>query len=291
MSSQSLISVGIPVYNSEKTISRCLESILGQTHLNVEIIISDNNSTDRTFEICKSYAKKDARVVVYKQESNIGPARNFAFVLEKSSGEFFCWVGSDDVRSSDFLQLNYTFLENNLGAVASTSPHEFLNYSSQPIVGKAFSLCGEFNVRVTKFLSDPWNSHALFYSLYRRKYLDNYPKLGQNFFGWDWAIIFYVSIFGNMHRVNQGLISLQSGGQSDRPDALKMSGVKGMKYLYPLSNFASLVLVATFKTQPLLLFSELRLLTFLHFQIMKYEYQLMKHKFKMQVKMFAPLDE
>ena len=283
MNRQNLISVGVPVYNAEKTISRCLDSIINQSYSNLEIIISDNNSTDRTLEICKSYADVDSRIILIKQESNIGPARNFAYVLERSRGTYFCWVASDDMRSADFLQLNHEFLANNPEAAASTSPHEFLVNSSESILGKSLSLCGEFDFRVGKFLSDPWNSHALFYSLYKKEKLQDYPKLGENFLGWDWAIIFYVSLFGNFHRINQGMISLESGGQSNRHDALRMSGVKGVKYLYPLSNFVFFVLITTWRKKPSLLLQELKPLTFLSLRILRYEYQLLKHKLKLQV--------
>ena len=283
MNRQNLISVGVPVYNAEKTISRCLDSIINQSYSNLEIIISDNNSTDRTLEICKSYADVDSRIILIKQESNIGPARNFAYVLERSHGTYFCWVASDDMRSTDFLQLNHEFLANNPEAAASTSPHEFLVNSSESILGKSLSLCGEFDFRVGKFLSDPWNSHALFYSLYKKENLQDYPKLGENFLGWDWAIIFYISLFGNFHRINQGMISLQSGGQSNRHDALSMSGVKGVKYLYPLSTFVFFVIITTWRKKPSLLLKELKPLTLLSLRILRYEYQLLKHKLKLQV--------
>jgi glycosyltransferase involved in cell wall biosynthesis len=280
MFEQHLISVGIPVYNGEKTIARCLNSILSQTHRNLEIIISDNNSDDRTFEICRFYAELDSRVVLIRQETNIGPAGNFAYVFEKSRGKYFCWVASDDMRSADFLEHNLRFLEMNPLAAASTSPHIFISGSVEAVSGKPFSLSGSLTNRVLDFLRDPWSSHALFYSLYRRDSLCCFPKLGQNFLGWDWAIVFYVLRQGNMNRIHEGLISLQTGGQSDRSDALRMSGVKGIKYIYPLSNFVHFVLLSSFKHKPSLVVKEFSLLCKLNLRILKYEYSLLKHKLR-----------
>ena len=286
MLEQNLISVGIPVYNGEKTITRCLDSILAQTHRNLEIIISDNNSNDRTFEICRSYAELDSRIILIKQEANIGPAGNFAYVFEKSRGKYFCWVASDDMRSSDFVEHNLSFLENNPLAAASTSPHKFFTGSFEAVSGMPFSLSGSLTSRVLDFLRDPWNSHALFYSLYRRDCLSSFPKLGQNFLGWDWAIIFYVLQHGSMDRIHEGLISLQTGGQSDRSDALRMSGVKGIKLIYPLSNFVHFVLFSTFKRKPSLVFKEFYPLCILNLRILKYEYFLLKHKLRIFLKKF-----
>lgn len=284
MSQQILISVGIPVYNAEKTISRCLESILYQTYSNLEIVISDNNSTDRTFEICKSYSEMDSRIILIRQEVNIGPAGNFATVFENSHGTYFCWVASDDYRSQDFVELNHDFLENNQSAAASTSPHEFLVNSTELIRGRAMSLCGILDSRVENFLQNPWNSHALFYSLYRRESIMDFPKLGENFFGWDWAIIFHTLLHGNMHRIEKGLIYLQSGGQSDRTNALRMSGVSGLKYLSPLVDFSHFVLISIFKIQPFLCLRVVKLLSILSFKIFRYEYFLVKHLIKLKLK-------
>ena len=74
-----LISIGIPVFNCEKTIKHVLESLLNQTYKNIEIIISDNCSTDKTKMICKKF--KDKRIKFYKQIKPIEFTKNFEFVL------------------------------------------------------------------------------------------------------------------------------------------------------------------------------------------------------------------
>lgn len=65
------ISIIVPVYNSEKHIEQCVDSLLDQTHSNIEIILIDDGSTDRSGEICSMYAEKDARVI-YKYQENQG---------------------------------------------------------------------------------------------------------------------------------------------------------------------------------------------------------------------------
>ena len=88
-------SVIIPVYNVEKYINRCLKSILSQRYNDLEIILIDNGSTDRSGSICDIYANEDANISVYHIENHgVGSARNFG--LSKARGEFICFVDSDD---------------------------------------------------------------------------------------------------------------------------------------------------------------------------------------------------
>ena len=88
-------SVIIPVYNVEKYIERCLKSILSQNYDDLEIIVIDNGSTDRSGSICDSYANEYANISVYHIENHgVGPARNFG--LSKAKGEFICFVDADD---------------------------------------------------------------------------------------------------------------------------------------------------------------------------------------------------
>ena len=88
-------SVIIPVYNVEKYINRCLKSILSQHYNDLEIIVIDNGSTDRSGSICDIYANEDANISVYHIENHgVGSARNFG--LSKARGEFIYFVDSDD---------------------------------------------------------------------------------------------------------------------------------------------------------------------------------------------------
>src|SRR5262245_26772350 len=95
---QPLVSVGIPVYNGEQFIREALDSILAQTYSNLEIIISDNASTDGTAAICQQYAARDQRFRYYRNAMNINVNANFRRVFELSSGDYFMWAAADDVR-------------------------------------------------------------------------------------------------------------------------------------------------------------------------------------------------
>ena len=95
-SGNSLVSVLIPVYNRETMIATALRSAMTQTYPNIEIIVVDNCSTDRTFEIVQEYARRDQRIRCFCNEKNLGPVRNWMRCLEYSSGEYIKFLFSDD---------------------------------------------------------------------------------------------------------------------------------------------------------------------------------------------------
>ena len=99
-----IVSIGIPVYNSEKYLEETLKSLLNQGFQDFEIIISDDGSTDSTPEICRTYERKDSRVHYYASETNNGPGWNYNHVLGLSTGKYFKWQAQDDLLKPDFLE-------------------------------------------------------------------------------------------------------------------------------------------------------------------------------------------
>jgi glycosyltransferase involved in cell wall biosynthesis len=83
------VSVGVPVYNGERYLAQCLDSILAQSYPSFELIISDNGSTDSTESICRRYAAADSRIRYTRYEKTRGVTWNFREVVHLSSGEYF----------------------------------------------------------------------------------------------------------------------------------------------------------------------------------------------------------
>ena len=105
MNKQSLISVIIPVYNVEKYLKICLESVVNQTYKNLEIIIVNDGSTDNSLNIMNKY-KSDKRVKIYSKENGgLSSARNYG--IDNSHGEFISFIDSDDYISNDFIEKLY----------------------------------------------------------------------------------------------------------------------------------------------------------------------------------------
>ena len=98
-----LVSIGVPVFNGEKGLALALDALLEQDYSNIEIIISDNGSTDATPEICEEYLNKDSRVKYYRSEENFGSPWNFTRLFKVSSGKYFMWAAHDDIRELSFV--------------------------------------------------------------------------------------------------------------------------------------------------------------------------------------------
>lgn len=98
------VSIGLPIYNGELYLKRCLNSILGQTFINYELIISDNCSWDNSEKIIKNDFLADNRITYYKLPSNMGSAYNFRYVLSKSRYDYFIWMAVDDIWEPNHLQ-------------------------------------------------------------------------------------------------------------------------------------------------------------------------------------------
>lgn len=106
-----LISIGLPVYNGEAYLEEAIVSILSQSFENFELVISDNASTDHTYDICKEYESQDRRIRYYRNDRNLGGARNYNRVFELTTGKYFKWATHDDVLGPMFLERCVAILE------------------------------------------------------------------------------------------------------------------------------------------------------------------------------------
>lgn len=106
-----LVSIGIPTYNRSKGICRTLVSIWRQQYPNLEVIISDNCSSDDTEDVINVVNQRHPVIKYFRQPSNIGMIKNFEFVLRHATGKYFMWVADDDVLAPGALEKYVTFLE------------------------------------------------------------------------------------------------------------------------------------------------------------------------------------
>ncbi len=111
------VSVIVPVYNVEKYLKRCLDSLIGQTLNDIDIICINDGSKDSSLQILEEYAQKDSRIVIYNQEnSGLSVARNTG--LEHASGEYIGFVDSDDWVDLDFYEKLYNSAKKNDADIA-----------------------------------------------------------------------------------------------------------------------------------------------------------------------------
>ena len=106
------ISVIVPVYNVEKYLPTCLDSIIAQSYKNLEIIVVDDGAKDSSGAICDEYAKKDVRIVsLHKQNGGLSDARNYG--MQFMTGDYISFIDSDDYVHPDYISTLYNNLVEN----------------------------------------------------------------------------------------------------------------------------------------------------------------------------------
>ena len=104
MAAQSLISIVVPVYNVEKYLRECVDSILAQTYPEFELLLIDDGATDSSGRICDEYAERDSRIrVFHKENGGLSDARNYG--MDRIKGEYITFIDSDDLVGKDYLEI------------------------------------------------------------------------------------------------------------------------------------------------------------------------------------------
>lgn len=202
-----LVSIGIPVYNGERYLPDALESIRSQTYENIEVIISDNGSTDQTPEICKKVISSDSRFLYFRDESNIGVARNFNRTYELSSGEYFKWWAYDDMCAPTYLERCVEVLEKEPAVIVCHAKTRIIDQNGCPLGD--YDDCLHFRSkkpteRFREYLfrkAGLWNA---IYGLIRSSEFKKTPLHG-DYLGADQVLLGELILRGEVHRVPEVL--------------------------------------------------------------------------------------
>src|ERR1044072_9233723 len=98
------VSIGLPVYNGEAHLPAALASLLGQSHGDLELVISDNASTDGTRAICADLAASDSRARYYRNPTNLGVMANFLRAPQLATADYYMWAAHDDAWSPNYIE-------------------------------------------------------------------------------------------------------------------------------------------------------------------------------------------
>ncbi len=107
-----LVTIIVPIYNSEKTIGKTIESIINQTYNNLEILLIDDCSQDDSVKVCKKYADIDKRIQIIKKEKNSGVSNTRNIGISEAKGEYISFVDADDIVENDFIELSVNISKN-----------------------------------------------------------------------------------------------------------------------------------------------------------------------------------
>lgn len=229
-----LVSIGLPVFNGSKLLRAAIGMLLNQTYQNIELIISDNCSTDSTQKISEEFASRDNRIKYFRQVENIGAGRNFRFVLEQARGKYFLWNASDDLRSADYLAVNVEFLEENPDYCASSSQaRDEGDKFDMSWMGDTPLIQDTYEKKILTYFKG-WHRNAIFYSIYRREVMTKNPILyGPEFLGKDWAIVMYVAKLGKFARLEQGELVVGKGGISAGVRHIREMRKRRVEWFFP----------------------------------------------------------
>lgn len=195
-----LISVIIPVYNTEQYLPRCVDSILAQTYSNIEILLIDDGSPDKSGDICDKYASKDNRIaVIHKDNEGVNEARITG--IERCHGEYVAFLDSDDYVSKNYIEHLYSNLKKYNVAVSCC---QLVNVFQDSEVDDIRSEIGYFDrsrldsFLSTDFLYDYNKGLAGFFvgqggKMYEKKWLHEALKAGRNLkMGEDILMLFHL---------------------------------------------------------------------------------------------------
>ena len=122
---QPLISVIVPVYNVEKYLKKCVNSITSQTYENLEILLVDDGSTDSSGQICNEFEKNDARIkVIHKKNGGLSDARNAG--LDRAKGQYYAFIDSDDYIQDNTIEIMLNAVKKNKSEIAICNMIRFL---------------------------------------------------------------------------------------------------------------------------------------------------------------------
>jgi glycosyltransferase involved in cell wall biosynthesis len=201
----------MPVYNEERYLERALESLLCQSFENFELIISDNASTDRTGEICLTYAAKDPRVRYNRMETNLGSCANFNRVFQLSNSPYFFWASGHDTRHGTFIARCIEILEEDASVVLCYPGARWVESDGQ--LGDV--IAGHVETRgmsqVSRFRTVLWGLDFVYqtYGIIRSNALKKTGLMRPGTIGADVVLLTELALLGAFAEVPEPLLCLQ----------------------------------------------------------------------------------
>jgi glycosyltransferase involved in cell wall biosynthesis len=206
-----VVSVGLPVFNGETFLEVAISSVLAQTFDDLELIICDNASTDRTAEICQDYAARDPRVRYFRNPQNLGAAPNYNLAFSHARGRYFKWLAHDDRITPTYLAKTVRVLEERTDAVLCNSVVSYIDQNGAPIglYNSGLSLADSQSA-AERFAWMSLRSHSCvdFFGLIRRDTLQT-SLLHGSFHGADRALLAQLAIRGRLIQLPAPLVEMR----------------------------------------------------------------------------------
>jgi len=241
--SRPLVSVGIPTYNGALRIEKALSSLFSQDYPNLEIIISDNASTDNTCEVCESYSRYDSRITYHRQARNLGLIPNFEYLLHVARGKYFIFLSDDDAFTPGILNTYVDFMEQHqdhvmvCGKINYWKDNELYDYES------GFSLQQSNPMARALKLYQNSKLGGLIHGMFR---LEMGKKLRlKSILGNDWHFLAGLAFQGKIHQFDN-IVGYEKSGDGTSSNFHKYVKTMGENFIWGYMPFVKISL-DTFK--------------------------------------------
>lgn len=196
------VSIGVPVFNGAATLRESLECLRTQTFQDIEVVISDNCSTDGSAEIAEEFSRADPRFRLVRQAGNVGAKNNFRLLIDEATSDLFMWRSDDDLSSSDFVERLKRLMDGD-ASVAMAAPKTVFVRSNGDISGTyehvpSGGMCRSMRIGRQLLTASP----TWIYGLWRRDVLRaSMDRMNEGFpylWGWDPITLFPVLLDGTV---------------------------------------------------------------------------------------------
>lgn len=204
------VTICIPVWNEEARIHQVIDNSLRQTYRPLEILVLDNNSTDKTLQLSSERARESPEIQIHSHLANIGGWPNFLFGLSKATGKYFCWFAADDSKSSNFIACCVEFLEANPDYEGVTGTEYFGDsIRTSKITGD------DRETRLQEFFDVSWEANGLIYGVFRTQTLGRILTPNSRYFAVDWTVLLSSLVHGKIGRLATTSLDIGTGGVSN----------------------------------------------------------------------------
>lgn len=234
-----LVTIGIPTYNRAKQLRRAIETALGQDYSNIEVIVSDNASTDGTQNQYQLLCDSDPRLKYLQQEKNIGPTANFAAVLKAATGVYFMWLGDDDWIDAGYVSSCARVLASDPSISLVSGVPQYYADGKKVHTGKYFSLPSHSPwMRVIEYYAKVADN-GMFYGLMRTAGIQELEI--SNVMGGDWLMIASVAFTGKVKTLSDVYVHRELGGATASYRKIReILGLSGFGSMFPKFGIAAI---------------------------------------------------
>lgn len=234
------VSVGVPTFNRAASLPRTLESVLGQTYEDLELLIADNASTDGTADLCARFADRDRRVRVIRQERNVGLTANFNTLFERAAGELVMVLADDDWLEPDYVEDCVAALDADPELVIASGGARY-HADGEVLAGVELDLLDERpEDRVRRYFRHV-RDNVTIYGVMRRSALANALPM-QNKLAGDWLLCARMAMQGRVRTVSSTWVNRSTTGASSTfAETVRSMGLTDREARRPQFSIAAFV--------------------------------------------------